>query len=95
MERGIKLYPGIAVYQPVVNGIGGNLVAIYASRLSTVLYETSKMGSWATWSPPKYYLYVKEAFIGKRSIGIIHLVNWFNIISNFLYLFKIQNQGPL
>ena len=30
---------GIAVYQPVINGAGGNLVAIQASRLSTFLHS--------------------------------------------------------
>ena len=67
LERAIKVYKGIAIYQPVVNGIGGNLVAIYASRLSTVLFETSIMGEWASWAPNKFYLYPKEAFIGKKS----------------------------
>ena len=57
----------MAVYQPVVNGIGGNLVAIYASRLSTVLFETGQMGTWASWAPSKFLLYPKNAFFGKTS----------------------------
>ena len=87
LERSIQYYPGIAVYQPVVNGIGGNLVAIYASRLSTVLHETSKMGTWATWSPPKFYLYIKDAFIGKRSKYLPHCI----IIIYFFKLISIIN----
>lgn len=67
LERAIKIYKDIAIYQPVVNGIGGNLVAIYASRLSTVLYETSEIGEWASWSPRKFYLYPKEAFFCTKS----------------------------
>ena len=47
--------------------MGGNLVAIYASRLSTVLFQTSNMGSWASWSPKEFSLYPIEAFVGKKS----------------------------
>ena len=71
LERAIKIYKDIAIYQPVVNGIGGNLVAIYASRLSTVLFETSKIGEWASWSPQKFYLYPREAFLGEKSKSFI------------------------
>ncbi|VDK19578.1 unnamed protein product [Anisakis simplex] len=43
-------YPNIAVFQPVVNadrfsGVGGNLVAVQASRISTSLYQAAKLGS--------------------------------------------------
>jgi len=31
-------YHGIAVFQPVMNGVGGNLVAVQASRMSTYLH---------------------------------------------------------
>jgi solute carrier family 41 len=33
-----------AVFQPVINGIGGNMVAINASRMSTALHKKSKVG---------------------------------------------------
>ena len=68
LEKSIKIYRDIAIYQPVINGVGGNLVGIYASRLSTILFKTSTMGTWALWSPKKFYLYPKEAFFGKKSI---------------------------
>jgi len=38
-------YNGIAVFQPVINGVGGNLVAVHASRLSTLLHQKGKPGS--------------------------------------------------
>lgn len=38
-------YNGIAVFQPVINGVGGNLVAVHASRLSTILHQKGKPGS--------------------------------------------------
>ena len=34
----VNIYKGIAVFQPVINGVGGNLVAVQASRLSTSLH---------------------------------------------------------
>ncbi|XP_045164638.2 solute carrier family 41 member 1-like isoform X2 [Mercenaria mercenaria] len=37
-------YHGIAVFQPVINGVGGNLVAVQASRISTSLHRVSRPG---------------------------------------------------
>eukprot|EP00092_Neocalanus_flemingeri_P081448 GFUD01101732.1.p1 GENE.GFUD01101732.1~~GFUD01101732.1.p1 ORF type:complete len:186 (-),score=48.05 GFUD01101732.1:45-602(-) len=37
-------FPDIAVFQPVINGVAGNLVGIQASRLSTGLHKTSRLG---------------------------------------------------
>ena len=41
----IVSYPDIAVFQPVINGVAGNLVGIQASRISTDLHRSSKLGS--------------------------------------------------
>ncbi|XP_046406786.1 solute carrier family 41 member 1-like isoform X2 [Ischnura elegans] len=35
----------LAVFQPVINGVGGNLVAVQASRISTTLHRDSEFGS--------------------------------------------------
>ncbi|KAB7502558.1 Solute carrier family 41 member 1 [Armadillidium nasatum] len=40
----VATYKGIAVYQPVINGVGGNLVAVQASRISTSLHAVSSLG---------------------------------------------------
>ncbi|XP_066997122.1 solute carrier family 41 member 1 [Anabrus simplex] len=37
-------FKGIAVFQPVINGVGGNLVAVQASRISTSLHRDGKLG---------------------------------------------------
>ncbi|XP_071438881.1 solute carrier family 41 member 1-like isoform X2 [Hetaerina americana] len=37
-------FKGIAVFQPVINGVGGNLVAVQASRISTALHKDGKIG---------------------------------------------------
>ncbi|CAC5381821.1 SLC41A [Mytilus coruscus] len=37
-------YHGIAVFQPVINGVGGNLVAVQASRITTLLHLQKRKG---------------------------------------------------
>ncbi|VDP20452.1 unnamed protein product [Soboliphyme baturini] len=37
-------FRGIAVFQPVINGIGGNLVAVQASRIATSLHRECTLG---------------------------------------------------
>lgn len=44
LEQMIDNYPGSEVFQPVINGIGGNLVSVHASRMSTMLHQSSIMG---------------------------------------------------
>lgn len=45
LDQAISRFDGIAVFQPVMNGVGGNLVAVQASRLSTDLHQTANLGS--------------------------------------------------
>jgi cation transporter-like permease len=66
----LKLYQGIAILQPVVNGVGGNLVSIYASRLSTALHRTSEPGRRSHWAPRRSIHYIPDTFWGKLSIKI-------------------------
>nr|XP_053638471.1 solute carrier family 41 member 1-like isoform X2 [Cherax quadricarinatus] len=40
----VSNYKGIAVFQPVINGVGGNLVAVQASRISTALHAAAPLG---------------------------------------------------
>lgn len=37
-------YAGFVVFQPIINGIGGNLVSVQCSRISTMLHKTSLPG---------------------------------------------------
>jgi len=45
LEEKIDSYKGFEILQPVINGIGGNLVSVQASRMSTLLHQTSIMGT--------------------------------------------------
>ena len=40
----VSNFKGIAVFQPVINGVGGNLVAVQASRISTSLHRDARLG---------------------------------------------------
>ena len=40
----MSVYEGVAVFQPVINGVGGNLVAVQASRISTELHRSGRPG---------------------------------------------------
>lgn len=44
LDYAVDKYHGIAVFSPVMNGVGGNLVAVQASRLSTGLHQLGKPG---------------------------------------------------
>ncbi|KRZ94550.1 Solute carrier family 41 member 2 [Trichinella sp. T8] len=49
LGRSVTQFKGIAVFQPIINGIGGNLVAIQASRISTYLHKNEKLGKVASY----------------------------------------------
>ncbi|XP_066593920.1 solute carrier family 41 member 3-like [Prorops nasuta] len=40
----VNLFFGFVIFQPIINGIGGNLVSVQASRISTMLHKSSIMG---------------------------------------------------
>ena len=42
MNQTISKFPKIASFQPVINGVAGNLVGVHASRLSTNLHQKKK-----------------------------------------------------
>lgn len=47
----VSNFKGIAVFQPVINGVGGNLVAVQASRISTSLHQRGHPGYFPPGSP--------------------------------------------
>jgi len=59
-------YKDIAVYQPVINGVGGNLVSVQASRLSTELHKDNELGT----LPPAAHICISplDAFLSKRKL---------------------------
>ena len=45
LDQAVAKFDGIAVFQPVINGVGGNLVAVQASRISTHLHSKAPLGT--------------------------------------------------
>ncbi|XP_071960735.1 solute carrier family 41 member 1-like isoform X2 [Antedon mediterranea] len=45
LDIAIRKNAGVAVFSPVINGVGGNLVAVHASRLSTSLHKLGLPGT--------------------------------------------------
>ncbi|KZC07459.1 PREDICTED: solute carrier family 41 member 1-like [Dufourea novaeangliae] len=44
LDRVVDDFHGFVIFQPIINGIGGNLVSVQASRISTTLHQTTIMG---------------------------------------------------
>lgn len=44
LDQAVDVLKGFVIFQPIINGIGGNLVSVQASRISTMLHQTSLMG---------------------------------------------------
>ncbi|XGW28811.1 hypothetical protein V3C99_008535 [Haemonchus contortus] len=67
LENAVRQYPNVAIFQPVINGVGGNLAAVQASRLSTFFHQTGSLGQLPyEWSIQRF-LSVKRAFFSKDS----------------------------
>ncbi|XP_003393830.2 solute carrier family 41 member 1 isoform X1 [Bombus terrestris] len=44
LDQVVDSFDGFVIFQPIINGIGGNLVSVQASRISTTLHQTTIMG---------------------------------------------------
>jgi solute carrier family 41 len=44
LEQAVDNFSGFVVFQPIINGIGGNLVSVQASKISTMLHQSSLPG---------------------------------------------------
>jgi solute carrier family 41 len=44
LERAVGEFSGFVVFQPIINGIGGNIVSVQASKISTMLHQSSLPG---------------------------------------------------
>ena len=76
LKTSVEIYPIVAIYQPVINGVAGNLVAIFSSRLSTSIHRTTIKGEYPSWRPKSYLSYPYETFFGTNSNNnlLIHLI---------------------
>ncbi|XP_055844919.1 solute carrier family 41 member 1 isoform X4 [Episyrphus balteatus] len=44
LDASVDVFYGFVVFQPIINGIGGNLVSVQASKISTMLHQSSIIG---------------------------------------------------
>uniref|UniRef100_A0A182PWJ6 SLC41A/MgtE integral membrane domain-containing protein n=1 Tax=Anopheles epiroticus TaxID=199890 RepID=A0A182PWJ6_9DIPT len=44
LDKAVGIFNGFVVFQPIINGIGGNLVSVQASKISTMLHQSSILG---------------------------------------------------
>lgn len=44
LDQAVNHFDGFVVFQPIINGIGGNLVSVQASKISTMLHQSSILG---------------------------------------------------
>lgn len=63
----VGIFETIAVFQPIINGVGSNLVAVQASRISTYFHQRCEMGSLPAEDGAKYRICQSPfgAFFGK------------------------------
>lgn len=71
LDYTISSYKGIAVFQLVINGVGGNLAAVQASRISTSLHKDCHTGVQGTLNvciSPFHAFFTKGKFVVKVHI---------------------------
>jgi len=71
----VSQFKGFAIYSPVINGVGGNLVAVQASRLSTSLHQVGVPGDVPADPEHQYHGLLASFFSnGKVSCIVVLLV---------------------
>lgn len=91
LEHGKSRFSRLPVFQPVINGVGGNLVAVQASRLSTSLHRNGKPGQ----LPANFKLFTDpiELFVSKTNdinISTARILFLMSIPAHLLYFFVIR-----
>ncbi|XP_037107534.1 solute carrier family 41 member 1-like isoform X3 [Syngnathus acus] len=88
-------YEGMAVFTPVINGVGGNLVAIQASRMSTFLHYWSVPGALpfkiSTGCPGPYATFFSSDMNSKSARVLAMLVVPGHLL--FLYMIHLLQAG--
>ncbi|XP_067935045.1 solute carrier family 41 member 1-like [Watersipora subatra] len=88
-------YIGMAVFQPVMNGVGGNLVAVHASRLSTGLHTRATLGTLPP-DTPFICFNIFKSFFGKDMAARTSRVLLAMVVPGqiiFIYSIKFMGAG--
>ncbi|CAD5219782.1 unnamed protein product [Bursaphelenchus okinawaensis] len=63
LETAMRKFPQMALFQPVINGVGGNLAAVHASRISTFYHKSSNIGFLPhEWTIERFYSFSRAFF---------------------------------
>ncbi|XP_066995133.1 solute carrier family 41 member 1 isoform X2 [Anabrus simplex] len=89
-------YSGIAIFQPVMNGVGGNLVSVQASRLATALHKENQLGT----LPPESKICITpiDAFCSKEQYATTARVLMLLVIPGhltFVYTIRYFQSGDV
>ncbi|PIC35196.1 hypothetical protein B9Z55_014626 [Caenorhabditis nigoni] len=89
LKKSMQTYPPLAAFQPLINGLGGNLVAVQASRISTQLHRARKNREIEV-RPLLHYINPWRAFFGKNEdASAAQILLGISIPSNILFIFII------
>lgn len=91
LEYGKSRFGRLPIFQPVINGVGGNLVAVQASRLSTSLHRHGKPGelpaNFKLLSGPLEVFVFKKRDVNSTTARLLVLMS---IPAHLLYFFVIR-----
>ncbi|KAK6746623.1 hypothetical protein RB195_000102 [Necator americanus] len=92
LKSSMHKYPPIAAFQPLINGVGGNLVSVQASRISTGLHRSRKNQTrdpkslWTYASPWHAFIVTHEDSVAARILMGISIPG--NLIfMNIIFMF--------
>ncbi|KAI6221223.1 Solute carrier family 41 member 1 [Aphelenchoides besseyi] len=99
LETAIRRFPQMALFQPVINGVGGNLAAVHASRLSTFFHQNSQLGKLPfSWTLNRFYSFSRAFFSSdwdaRSARVLLFLVVPGHMFFNFLIAFFHTGDNP-
>lgn len=93
-DLAVGIFETIALFQPIVNGVGNNLVTVQASRISTYLCQRSELGQLPIDAGEKYRIWQTPiaAFFGKSTSNFGNFIE--KLIYNLYNHFQMRMCAP-
>jgi solute carrier family 41 len=80
----VQFFNGFVVFQPIINGVGGNLVSVQASKISTMLHQGTIFGEMPSYT--KILEVPWRALFGKSNVTFFFITK---ISLHGFFVFKI------
>lgn len=90
LSKAVSRWKGIAIYSPIINGVGGNLVAVQASRISTSLHQIGSPGQAITAPSHSYHGIHRTFFCGNIHARTARVLVLIAIPGSLVFLFVIN-----